>query len=308
MNLLRGQTVDELFGNIASIISDGDEAVRFREIFNRDQLLHAFGKGDTQIALGYHRKVESGESHWIKTYLNMLRNPGSGDVEAIVYSLDMDRQEKEEKVISAITNREYDYIALINAETQAIHYQYTSEKAVATVHLTMGNYDTVMTYIASEQENPAETRECLAKIDTSSKFLLGLVNDILDMTKAESGKIELRTEPYVFKDFITYLDAVIRPQCEVKNLKFKIDADAAPDKAIVADPLRINQIFFNLLSNAVKFTPEGGEILYRQREIMLENGKIRLESEVIDNGSGMSEEFQKHLFEPFTQESRHDTA
>jgi len=144
MNLLRGQTVDELFGNIASIISDGDEAVRFREIFNRDQLLHAFGKGDTQIALGYHRKVESGESHWIKTYLNMLRNPGSGDVEAIVYSLDMDRQEKEEKVISAITNREYDYIALINAETQAIHYQYTSEKAVATVHLTMGNYDTVM--------------------------------------------------------------------------------------------------------------------------------------------------------------------
>lgn len=117
-----------------------------------------------------------------------------------------------------------------------------------------------MTRLAQGNDNPPETADCLAKIDTSSKFLLGLVNDILDMSKAESNKIELHPEPYPLSAFKSYLDAVIRPLCLEKNQKFTVEMNLPHGMVPVMDVLRVNQIFFNLLSNAVKYTPEGGAI------------------------------------------------
>ena len=163
-----------------------------------------------------------------------------------------------------------------------------------------------MTYIAGEQQNPPRTADCLTKIDASSKFLLGLVNDVLDMSKAESGKIELHPEPYDAQVFFHYLDSVIRPLCREKNVRFVVDAQPVTSVLPLIDPLRINQVFFNLLSNAVKFTPEGGTVTYRLREHLSGSGKLVLEGEVGDTGIGMSREFQKVLFEPFTQETRND--
>jgi PAS domain S-box-containing protein len=163
-----------------------------------------------------------------------------------------------------------------------------------------------MSYLAREQDNPPKTVDCLAKIDTSSKFLLGLVNDILDMAKAESNKIELHPEPYSLKVFSAYLNAVIRPLCAEKNQTLIFSAE--PDGRFVPlmDPLRVNQIFFNLLSNAVKYTPEGGIISCSIKEHVNSAGRMVMEGEVRDSGIGMSEEFQKVLFEPFTQEGRSD--
>lgn len=165
-----------------------------------------------------------------------------------------------------------------------------------------------MVYLTGEMDLPQEVKENLKKIDTSSRFLLSLINDVLDMAKAESGKIELHPEPYDPQKFADYLDAVIVPLCREKNLKLIIDAQPIPGVCVVIDPLRNNQIFFNLLSNAVKFTPEGGTITYRLRERLTEDGKIALHSEVSDTGIGMSEEFQRHLFEPFVQENRNDNS
>ena len=163
-----------------------------------------------------------------------------------------------------------------------------------------------MTYFAEKQSNPPETRDCLAKIDTSSKFLLGLVNDILDMSKAESGKIELHPEPYRAKDFFAYLDAVIAPLCRDKNQQLVVEADLLPNVVPLMDALRVNQIFFNLLSNAIKYTPEGGTIRCSIREHLNADDRIELNAEISDNGIGMSEEFQQVLFEPFIQEGRSD--
>ena len=117
-----------------------------------------------------------------------------------------------------------------------------------------------MTYLAGEQQNPPRTADCLKKIDTSSKFLLGLVNDILDMSKAESGKVELHPEPYRSETFLSYLDAVVLPLCREKNIRLVVDVSTNHSVLPLMDELRTNQIFFNLLSNAVKFTPEGGTV------------------------------------------------
>lgn len=166
-----------------------------------------------------------------------------------------------------------------------------------------------MSRIAKEQkENPEKTKDCLKKIDTSSKFLLGLVNDILDMSKAESNKIALRKAPYVFMDFSNYLDAVIKPLCMDKNQKLVIDTRICMDAVPLMDSLRINQIYFNLLSNATKYTPEGGTITFKVREHITSENKLAIDSWIIDNGIGMSTKFQKILFEPFTQEDRDDSS
>jgi signal transduction histidine kinase/CheY-like chemotaxis protein len=163
-----------------------------------------------------------------------------------------------------------------------------------------------MTYLTQEMDLPEKARENLNKIDTSSKFLLKLINEVLDMSKAESGKIELHPEPYDASVFFNYLDSVIQPLCGEKNIRFIVDVEPVTTVQPLMDTLRINQVFFNLLSNSVKFTPEGGTITYRLREHLAENGRLVLNAEVSDTGIGMSQEFQKHLFEPFSQELRNE--
>ncbi len=165
-----------------------------------------------------------------------------------------------------------------------------------------------MAYLTNEMELPEAARQNIKNIDTSSKFLLSLINDVLDMAKAESGKIELHPEPYDPQAFAQYIESVILPLCKEKNIFLVIDSQPLDNMRIVIDPLRNNQIFFNLLSNAVKFTPEGGTITYRLRQKLLPNQKIALHAEVSDTGIGMSEEFQQHLFEPFVQENRREAA
>ncbi len=165
-----------------------------------------------------------------------------------------------------------------------------------------------MTYLVEQADIPAEVRQNLEKIDTSSRFLLNLLNDLLDMTKAESGKITLHTEPYPKEEFCAYVDAVIRPLCESKNQQLTAEV-IIPDGCVPKfDKLRINQIVFNLLSNAVKYTPEGGRIQYRAEAELLENGRLGMHIRVEDNGIGISEDFQRVLFDPFTQENRNDNS
>ena len=165
-----------------------------------------------------------------------------------------------------------------------------------------------MAYLAARQANPQETADCLEKIGTSSKFLLGLINDILDMAKAESGKIELHPEPYLMADFDNYIDSVIRPLYEVKNQTFTADTNPVRTVIPIVDILRFNQIMFNLLSNAVKYTPEGGCISLYVKNELVPGHRERITAVVSDNGIGMSEEFQKVLFNPFTQAGRNDVS
>ncbi|MCI2061245.1 MAG: ATP-binding protein [Eubacteriaceae bacterium] len=165
-----------------------------------------------------------------------------------------------------------------------------------------------MNYLAARQDNPPQTAEYLKKIDGSSKFLLQLINDVLDMAKAESGKIELHPEPYPIEEFYGYIDSVIEPICREKNQHLVIDVDKVEGYFPVLDVLRINQIFFNLFSNAIKFTPEGGTIKCMIRGKTVAEDIIDMHLEISDTGIGMSREFQQVLFESFTQENRDENS
>ncbi len=145
---------------------------------------------------------------------------------------------------------------------------------------------------------------CLKKIVLSSKHLLGLINDVLDMSKIESGKMTLSVELVSLREIMDSIVGIIQPQIRAKQQKFDIFIYDITSENVLCDSVRLNQILLNLLSNAVKFTPEGGGIQVKLRETESPKGDeyVRILLQVRDTGIGMSEEFQAHIFDSFTRE------
>lgn len=142
--------------------------------------------------------------------------------------------------------------------------------------------------------------DCLSKIEISSKFLLGIINDILDMSKIESGKMSITPERFTLNSFTSNIESIINPQAKLKDIKFNIIFSEIKYNNIIGDQLRVNQILINILSNALKFTPRGGEITLTIKEIQ-RNGKLRIRFIIKDTGIGMSEEEVERIFRPFEQ-------
>jgi signal transduction histidine kinase/AmiR/NasT family two-component response regulator len=163
------------------------------------------------------------------------------------------------------------------------------------------------TVLAHREDNPPETQGYLENIDRRGRFLLSLVNDILDLNKVESGKMELYPVPYSLSQFCMNIQAIIKPLCQEKEIDFTIEG-TEPGVSFLLDSVRFDQIFFNLLSNSVKFTPSGGHVALRYRVGAMPDGRAKLELDVIDDGVGMSKEFQGQMFESFSQEREGDTA
>jgi len=159
-----------------------------------------------------------------------------------------------------------------------------------------------MTELAGMENRSDSVADYLNKINVSSKFLLSLINDILDMAMIDKGKIVLRPEAYSLREFSVFITSAIMPLAEAKQIQFIFDVN--PDlQGIRVDPLRFNQIFMNLLSNAVKFTPEGGTVTFCLTVAGRKEHKIDLCGVVRDTGIGIAPEFLDSLFEPFTQEN-----
>jgi len=154
-----------------------------------------------------------------------------------------------------------------------------------------------------EQDDKTAVVSYLKKIDTSSKFLLGIINDILIMSKMETKNLTLKPEPYLFEDFEREINSMMLPLCQEKGITFKLTHNRDDCSCLMLDVVRFNQIVCNLLSNAVKFTPDGGTVsLDMQSCPASRKGFVHLAVTVKDNGIGMGEEFQNHLFEAFSQE------
>ncbi len=165
-----------------------------------------------------------------------------------------------------------------------------------------------MTTIAiANMNNMEQVQNCLRKIALSSKHLLGLINDVLDMSKIESGKMTLNMDQVSLREVMDSIVSIVQPQVKAKGQYFNIFINDISVENVCCDSVRLNQVLINLLGNAVKFTPEKGAInvtLYEEESPKGED-YIRTHLLVTDNGIGMSEEYQKKIFDSF---SREDTA
>ena len=156
---------------------------------------------------------------------------------------------------------------------------------------------------ATHIDNREQVLDYLKKISTSSQHLLSLINDVLDMSRIESGKVKIEEKAVHLPDLVHDVRSIIQPNISAKRLSLFIDTMDVENEDIITDPLRLNQILLNILSNAIKFTPTGGMISIRIAEKNgAPAGRACYEFRIKDNGIGMSEEFQKHIFEEFARE------
>ncbi|MDO4178934.1 MAG: response regulator [Phascolarctobacterium sp.] len=160
-----------------------------------------------------------------------------------------------------------------------------------------------MTAIAATHINDKErVIDCLAKITSASRHLLGLINEVLDMSKIESGKVDLAEEEFNLSELVDNMITMIQPQIAAHQHKFTISIQNVTHEKVIGDPLRMQQIFMNLMGNAVKYTPDGGKIHLKLEEKTTGHANVGcFVFTFSDNGIGMSEEYVKHIFEPFTR-------
>ena len=161
----------------------------------------------------------------------------------------------------------------------------------------------ITTLMKNELHEPEKLAEHLGKLETSGQLLLGIINDILDMSRIESGKTTLNVEKMNLPQQVSQLDSVIRQQASQRRQTFTVNT-LVQHENVLADPNRLNQVLMNILSNAVKYTPTGGYIRLDVDELTHTEHYAKYRFVVQDDGIGMSEDFQKTLFDPFTREEK----
>ena len=164
----------------------------------------------------------------------------------------------------------------------------------------------ITTLMKNELHEPEKLAEHLGKLENSSRLLLGIINDILDMSRIESGKTTLSIEKMNLPQQVSQLDSIIRQQAGQRSQTFTVNTHLQHEN-VLGDPNRLNQVLMNILSNAVKYTPKGGHIRLEVEELPRNEHYARYRFVVQDDGIGMSESYQKTLFDPFTREERSGT-
>lgn len=161
---------------------------------------------------------------------------------------------------------------------------------------------------AQATDNEERVAECISKIGISSRFLLSLINDILDMSRIESGKMLLKNEKIPMEEFLTGINAICYGQAEAKGVEYECIVDPTLDDFYIGDAMKLQQVLLNILSNAIKFTGEGGKVTFSAAQHKKNKNGAGLRFIVNDTGIGISEDFLHHMFEPFSQESMGTTA
>lgn len=271
----------------------------FAAAVNIDYLKSQYEQGKMEVDVDYWEQWDGETPICVRQSFIMTRDEDTKDLIAMVVSKDITEQ---------VSKQREQTQALQDALMQAQH-----ANQAKTVFLSNMSHDirTPMnaiigfaTIAASHMERTDQVRDCLQKILSSSNHLLGLINDILDMSRIESGKLQIHNQECNIPELMHNLVNIIQPQVKSKQLEMFIDTFEVANEDVIADPLKLNQIFINLMGNAVKYTPAGGTVSFRiMQRAAFKHGWGEYVFIVKDNGIGMSKEFVEHIFEPFERES-----
>lgn len=266
--------------------------------FARQNQLAEYERGANETYMEHRQLLDDGQYHWVSAHKIKVENPVNDDILTVSLIRCIDEQkdnevEKNQILRTALGAAE----AANNAKTEFLSRM--SHEIRTPMNAIIG-----MTAIAlSALDNKERISDCLAKIGISARFLLSLINDILDMSRIESGRMSLAHEKFDFEEMINGLSSLFYPQAEEKGLKFNTVIEGVTEELYIGDSLRLRQILLNILSNALKFTPSGGRIQFTIRQMSRGDKDAWLRFTVSDTGIGMSKVFQKHLFESFEQEN-----
>lgn len=209
--------------------------------------------------------------------------------------------EQQEKEREAERNRQIIKDALTAAEQASRAKSDFLSRMSHEIRTPMNAVIGMTTIAAASLDNRDKLTDCLGKIGLSSRYLLSLINDILDMSRIESGKVSIINEEFDFRSFVEGISSLIYPQAKNKNIVFDLNIEGVVDERYRGDPLRLNQVLINILSNALKFTPEWHSVHLSIRETRRVRDRAYLQFIVRDTGIGMEKGLLTRIFEPFEQ-------
>ncbi len=319
-NLIENDVVCELNGKILSLLEKtgleapcraSDYFERWREfvleeskeefgrIVNVDYLKNCFDRGEAEVNIDYWSWGSAEKHICIKQTFIMTRDDESGDIMVMVVLKEITEQVQKQREQTQ---------ALQDALLQAQHANEAKTTFLSNmshdIRTPMNAIIGFTTIAVSHIDNKDQVRDCLQKVLSSSNHLLSLINDILDMSRIESGKVQIKEQECNISELMHNLVNIIQPQVKAKQLDLFIDTFEVVNEDVIADPLKLNQVFINLLSNAVKYTPAQGSISFRiQQKTTFRHGYGDYVFIIKDTGIGMASDFLQHVFEPFERES-----
>lgn len=261
-------------------------------------LRECFEKGEVEEIVEYWTQDIEGEKLCVRQSFIMTRDE-SGDIMVMAIIKDITEQvKKQQEQMKALQEALLQAQHANNAKTTFLSNM--SHDIRTPMNAIIG----FTTIAVSHIDNKEQVKDCLQKVLSSSNHLLSLINDILDMSRIESGKVQIKEQACNISEITHSLINIIQPQVKAKQLELFIDTFDVANEDVIADPLKLNQIFINLMSNAVKYTPAGGTVSFRIiQETTFHRGYGDYTFIVKDNGIGMSQDFVEHIFEPFEREA-----
>ena len=271
----------------------GDEVV----FLSVDQVREALLPGTPFVQEEWHTNSDD-DPRWYQASILCLSRDASGAPTSVLLAIQDVTDAKAKELASRIALEDAFKAAEHASQAKSDFLNSMSHDIRTPMNSIMG-----LTAIAGMHVNdPERVRECLGNITSASRHLLGLINEVLDMAKIESGSIGLADEPFDLPESIENLITMMNPQIAAKHQDLKVDLVDIKHEHVIGDPTRLQQVFVNIMGNSIKFTPEGGQIGLRITELPSHiPGSGCYEFVFTDTGCGMSKEFMKTVFEPFTR-------
>lgn len=271
----------------------------YTAVVNTAHLQECFDQGDAEVVVDYWSQSGEDEPMCVRQSFIMVKDSDTHDVMVMAISKDITEQVQQQRAQTQ---------ALQDALMQAQHANRAKSTFLSNmshdIRTPMNAIIGFTTIAVSHIDNTEQVKECLQKVLSSSNHLLSLINDILDMSRIESGKVQIKEQECNIPELIHNLVNIIQPQVKAKQLELFIDTFEVSNEDVIADALKLNQVFINLMSNAVKYTPAGGTISFRIiQNTTYRHGYGDYVFIIKDNGIGMSQEFLEHIFDPFSRES-----
>mgnify|MGYP003290353249 CR=1 FL=1 len=265
-------------------------------IFSRAGLVKNFMEGKTTETVEYYLpEIDM----YIRAMSLLSKDPVTGHLMASIFALDITEEKKEELAKERALKEAFETAERAN-KAKTVFLNSMSHDIRTPMNAIIG-----FTNLASSHIDDKElVADYLAKIKTSSDHLLSLINDVLDMSHIESGKVKVEELHVSLLDVVEDIENIVQPAAEKGKIDFCVDVQGIRNSYVLSDKLRLNQVLLNCISNSIKYTPSHGKVNLRVVQIPCDiPGYASYRFIVSDNGIGMSQEFVDHIFEPFTREA-----